>query len=62
MAKDKWIQGAINPAHAGFCSPMSKPTCTPRRRALAERFKHGDIHKANLAKGKAHRGFGKVMD
>lgn len=35
-AKDKkWIQKAINPAHEGYCTPMSKPTCTPKRKALA---------------------------
>ena len=35
-AKDKkWIQKAINPAHKGYCTPMSKPTCTPKRKALA---------------------------
>lgn len=38
--KDKnWIQGAVNPKHKGYCTPMSKPTCTPRRKALAKRFK-----------------------
>lgn len=42
-----WIQGAINPAHKGYCTPMSKPTCTGRRKALAMLFKkkHG-FHKA----------------
>lgn len=41
-----WIQGAINPAHKGFCTPMTKSTCTGRRRALALLFKrkHG-FHK-----------------
>lgn len=41
-----WIQGAVNPAHKGYCTPMSKPTCTGRRRALALLFKrkHG-FHK-----------------
>ena len=34
--KDKnWIQKAVNPKHKGFCTPMSKPTCTPKRKALA---------------------------
>ena len=41
----KWLQKALNPKHAGFCSPMSKSTCTPRRKALAMRFKKGDLHK-----------------
>ena len=35
----KWIQKAINPAHKGYCTPMSKPTCTPKRKALAKTFK-----------------------
>jgi hypothetical protein len=44
--KKKWIQGAINPSHKGFCTPMTKTTCTPRRKALAMRFKKGgDLHK-----------------
>jgi len=29
-AKDgKWIQKAVNPAHKGYCTPMTKATCTP---------------------------------
>lgn len=35
----KWIQKAINPAHKGYCTPMSKPTCTPKRKALARTLK-----------------------
>jgi hypothetical protein len=42
-----WIQGAVNSDHKGYCTPMSKPTCTPRRKALAKRFKSGDIHQDN---------------
>ncbi len=38
---DKWIQKAVNPAHKGYCTPESKPTCTPARKALAQRFKKG---------------------
>ena len=44
---DKWIQKAVNPAHKGYCSPMSKPTCTPARKALAQRFKKG-LEQENL--------------
>jgi hypothetical protein len=40
----KWIQGAFDPEHKGYCTPMTKKTCTPRRKALAKRFKSGDIH------------------
>ena len=40
VVKDKnWIQDAVNPKHKGFCTPMSKPTCTPKRKALARTFK-----------------------
>ena len=37
----KWIQKAVDPEHKGYCTPMSKPTCTPKRKALAKRFKKG---------------------
>jgi hypothetical protein len=46
--KDKWIQKAVNPAHKGDCTPMTKSTCTPHKKALAKRFKSGDIHKDNV--------------
>ena len=39
--EDKWIQKAVDPAHKGYCTPMTKDTCTPRRKALAKRFKAG---------------------
>lgn len=40
IAKDgKWIQKAINPKHKGYCTPMTKKTCTPRRKALAVTLK-----------------------
>lgn len=35
----KWIQKAINPEHKGYCTPMTKPTCTPKRKALAKTLK-----------------------
>lgn len=47
-----WIGDAVNPAHKGYCTPMTKKTCTPRRKALAERFKHGDLHEDNMKKRK----------
>ena len=34
-----WIQKAVNPKHKGYCTPMTKPTCTPKRKALAKTFK-----------------------
>jgi len=40
-ADKKWIQQAVDPEHKGYCTPMSKPTCTPRRKTLARRFKRG---------------------
>lgn len=40
-----WIAKAVNPKHEGYCTPMTKSTCTPRRKALARRFKKGgDLH------------------
>jgi hypothetical protein len=41
--KEKWIQKAIKPSHKGYCTPMTKSTCTPARKALAKRFKSGDL-------------------
>ena len=38
---DEWIQDAVDPDHKGYCTPMSKKTCTPHRKALAKRFKKG---------------------
>ena len=43
LKKGGWIQKAINPKHKNFCTPMSKKTCTGHRRALAKRFKSGDL-------------------
>ncbi len=43
--KKNWIASAVNPKHAGYCTPTTKATCTPRRKALAMRFKKGgDLH------------------
>lgn len=36
---EKWIQKAVNPEHKGYCTPMTKPTCTPKRKALAKTLK-----------------------
>lgn len=39
----------INPKHRGFCSPMSKATCTGARRRLALTLKkHHGFHKKQL--------------
>lgn len=44
--KKNWIRGAVNEKHKGYCSPLSKKTCTPARKALAIRFKPGgDLYK-----------------
>ncbi len=51
MKSGGWIKGAVNPKHVGFCTPMTKATCTPRRKAFAIRAKHhfkeegGDVYK-----------------
>lgn len=34
-----WISKAVNPKHEGYCTPMTKSTCTPKRKALAKTFK-----------------------
>jgi hypothetical protein len=36
---NKWIQKAVNPKHKGYCTPMTKSTCTPERKKLAKTFK-----------------------
>jgi len=42
-----WIQGAVNPSHKGFCTPMTKSTCTGKRRAFALTMKkHHGFHQA----------------
>jgi hypothetical protein len=38
-SKKNWISKAVNPKHEGFCTPMTKKTCTPKRKALARTFK-----------------------
>jgi DNA-directed RNA polymerase subunit RPC12/RpoP len=40
--KQKWMKD-INPDHKGYCTPMSKSTCTPRRKAFAKRAKAGEF-------------------
>lgn len=43
--KGGWLKGAVNPKHKGFCTPMSKSTCTGHRRAFAETMKkHHGFH------------------
>lgn len=43
--KGGWIKDAVNPEHKGYCTPMTKSTCTPRRKALARTFKkHHGFH------------------
>lgn len=38
-----WLKGAVNPAHKGWCTPLSNPHCTGHRRAFAlmMKKKHG---------------------
>ena len=48
---DDWIGDAVNPKHKGYCTPMTKKTCTAPRKRLAKIFK-GTIRKSNLKKGK----------
>lgn len=51
----KWIQKAINPKHKGYCTPMTKKTCTPRRKALAKTLK-------KMAKNRKHADGGIIPD
>lgn len=45
--KKNWIQKAVNPKHKGFCTPMTKKTCTPKRKAFAQNMKkHHGFHKS----------------
>ena len=47
----------INPKHKGYCTPMSKHTCTQRRKALAKRLKPGgDLYKGKTMKKKEQGG------
>ena len=48
-----WIQSAVNPKHKGYCTPMTKDTCTPRRKALARTFK-------KMAKSRKHESGGSL--
>lgn len=52
-----WLKGAVNPAHKGYCTPMTKPTCTGHRKAFAKMMKekHGFHKKAEG--GEAPQGF-----
>lgn len=45
FAEGGWIKKAVNPKHKGYCTPMTKSTCTPKRKALAKTFKkHHGFH------------------
>ena len=59
MAKKRFM--GIDPDHKGYCTPMTKKTCTPRRKALAKKLKPGgdlykQIHKKKKKKKKAYGG------
>lgn len=41
ITERKWIKKALNPDNRGDCTPMTKSTCTPAKKALAKRFKKG---------------------
>ena len=49
---DKWIQKAVDPDHEGFCTPMTKATCTPKRKSLAKTFKKMGKKKDKAIKAK----------
>lgn len=56
-AKSGWLSHAVNPAHKGWCTPLSNPHCTGHRRAFALRAKHH-----NLEEGGEMYDMGGVMD
>lgn len=41
--KKNWLAGAVNPKHKGYCTPMTKKTCTGARKRFAQMMKkkHG---------------------
>lgn len=57
LEERNWIQGAVDKSHKGYCTPMTKKTCTPRRKALAQRFKSGDLseNEVNMKMGPSHK-------
>lgn len=58
-----WIQGAVNPAHKGFCSPVTKSTCTPRRKAFAETMKkHHGFHKKHENGGTINYDISEILE
>lgn len=58
-----WIQDAVNPEHKGYCTPMTKSTCTPRRKALAKTFKkHHGFHKKGEDGMRLNEGLSKMKD
>lgn len=46
LKKGGWLKDAVDPDHKGYCTPMTKSTCTGHRRAFAKMMKkkHG-FHK-----------------
>lgn len=62
LFEKNWIQDATNPEHKGYCTPMSKKTCTPHRKALARRFKSGDIHDSKIEEDHIAIAMGKMLD
>jgi len=55
-SKKNWLQGAVNSAHKGFCTPMTKATCTPRRKAFAKTMKkHHGFHKKHEEGGRIQK-------
>lgn len=59
MEKKNWIQKAVNKEHKGYCTPMTKPTCTPKRKNLAKTFKENAKKWKHEKGGKVENTFGK---
>lgn len=57
LGEKKWISTAIDPSHKGYCTPMTKSTCTSKRKAFAMRAKHHDLEETappGFGPGKEH--------
>jgi uncharacterized protein (UPF0335 family) len=61
--KKRFLKQAIKKSHKGYCTPMTKPTCTPHRKALAKRLKPGgDLYQKAHGKEEQQETFKKTME
>lgn len=63
MKKGGWMKGAVDPKHKGYCTPMTKSTCTGHRRAFAETMKkHHGFHEMGGLTGDTLYSAGQELD